>query len=45
MNAFFAVDIDIKERTENSKLAEKKIKKEDLRTILFVSRFLGMMQY
>jgi hypothetical protein len=41
MNAFFTVDI--KERTE--KLAEKKIKKEDLRTILFVSRLLGMMQY
>jgi|GEM_PF-1215184 len=38
---------DIKERTENSKLAEKKIKIEDLRTILFVSRLrlVEMMQY
>jgi hypothetical protein len=45
MNAFFAVDI--KERTEKSKLAEKKIKIENLRTILFVSRLrlVGMMQY
>jgi hypothetical protein len=43
MNAFFGVDFDIKEHTK--KLAEKKIKKEDLRTILFVSRLLGMMQY
>ena len=44
MNAFFAVDF--KERTENSKLSEKKIKIED-RTILFVSRLrlVGMMQY
>jgi hypothetical protein len=30
---------------KTTKLAEKKIKKEDLRTILFVSRLLGMMQY
>jgi hypothetical protein len=45
MNAFFAVDI--KERTENSKLSEKKIKIEDRRTILFVSRLrlVEMMQY
>jgi hypothetical protein len=45
MNAFFPVDF--KERTENCKLSEKKIKIEDLRTILFVSRLrlVGMMQY